>query len=446
MPAVHLQTSIPGPKSQALMQRRQAAIPRGPYNSSPVFIAKAEGALLTDVDDNTFIDFAGGIGVMNLGHANARVTAAIAEQAAAFTHACYHVTAYEPYLALAEKLNALTPGNFAKKTMLANSGAEAVENAIKIARYATGRSGVIAFEHAFHGRTLLGMSLTSKVKPYKYGFGPMATDIYRLPYPYEYRWLHHTRPIDWASEYEKIFEEFFAGHAAADKIAAVIIEPVLGEGGFVPAPAAALEKIAEICKRHGIVFIADEVQTGFCRTGKFFAIAWTTVAPDIIVMAKSMAAGLPLSALTGRAELMDAPHEGGLGGTYGGNPVACRAALAAIAEMERLDLNQRALEIGEITRDYFHRIAVESPFIGEVRGLGAMNAIELVQDQRSKVPYQDAAKRVQKLACQLGLISLTAGTYSNILRTLMPLSINDEQLAEGLSIMEKAILSLADEV
>lgn len=446
MPAVHLQTPIPGPKSEALMQRRQAAIPRGPYHSTPVFIAQAEGALMTDVDGNRFIDFAGGIGVMNVGHANANVTAAIAEQAAAFTHGCYHVTPYESYIALAEKLNAMTPGNFAKKTMLANSGAEAVENAIKIARYATGRSGVLAFEHAFHGRTLLGMSLTSKVKPYKYGFGPLASDVYRLPYPYEYRWLHNDRPIDWASAYEKIFEEFFASYVASDKIAALIIEPVLGEGGFVPAPAAALEKIAEICKRHGIVFIADEVQTGFCRAGKFFAIEWSRVEPDIIIMAKSLAAGMPLSAITGRAELMDAPHEGGLGGTYGGNPVACRAALAAIAEMERLHLNQRALEIGEYTRDYFHRIAVESPFIGEVRGIGAMNAMELVHDKRSKVPYQDAAKRVQKRACQLGLISLTAGTYSNILRTLMPLSINDEQLAEGLSIMEKAILSLADEV
>ncbi len=446
MSAIRLQTQIPGPKSQALMQRRQAAIPRGPYNSTPIFIAQAEGARITDVDGNTFIDFAGGIGTMNLGHANPKVAAAIAEQARAFTHACYHVTAYEPYIALAEKLNAMTPGNFAKKTMLANSGVEAVENAIKIARYATGRAGVITFEHAFHGRSLLGMSLTSKVKPYKYGFGPMATDIYRLPYPYEYRWLHNERPIAWATEYEKIFEEFFASHVAADKIAALIIEPVLGEGGFVPAPAEALEKIAEICKRHGIVFIADEVQTGFCRTGKFFALEWTNVAPDMIVMAKSLAAGMPLSAITGRAELMDAPHEGGLGGTYGGNPVACQAALATIAEMERLNLNQRAHEIGEYTRDYFHRLAVESPFIGEVRGIGAMNAIELVQDKRSKVPYQDAAKQVQKRACQLGLISLTAGTSNNILRTLMPLSINDAELAEGLSVMERAILSLADEV
>ncbi|MEK7728451.1 MAG: aminotransferase class III-fold pyridoxal phosphate-dependent enzyme, partial [candidate division KSB1 bacterium] len=289
MSAIRLQTQIPGPKSQALMQRRQAAIPRGPYNSTPIFIAQAEGARITDVDGNTFIDFAGGIGTMNLGHANPKVAAAIAEQARAFTHACYHVTAYEPYIALAEKLNAMTPGNFAKKTMLANSGVEAVENAIKIARYATGRAGVITFEHAFHGRSLLGMSLTSKVKPYKYGFGPMATDIYRLPYPYEYRWLHNERPIAWATEYEKIFEEFFASHVAADKIAALIIEPVLGEGGFVPAPAEALEKIAEICKRHGIVFIADEVQTGFCRTGKFFALEWTNVAPDMIVMAKSLA-------------------------------------------------------------------------------------------------------------------------------------------------------------
>ncbi|NUO81415.1 4-aminobutyrate--2-oxoglutarate transaminase [candidate division KSB1 bacterium] len=443
MSFVKLQTPIPGPQSQALMQRRQAAVPRGPYNSTPVFVEKAEGALLMDVDGNTFIDFAGGIGTMNLGHCNARVAAAIAEQAHKFTHTCYHVTAYEPYIALAEKLNALTPGNFAKKTMLANSGVEAVENAIKIARYATGRSGVIAFEHAFHGRTLMGMSLTSKVKPYKYGFGPMASDIYRLPYPYEYRWRHDHRPIDWAAEYESLFAEFFASHVAADKIAALIIEPVLGEGGFVPAPAAALEKMAEICKRHGIVFIADEVQTGFCRTGKFFAIAWTSVAPDIVVMAKSIASGLPLSAITGRAELMDAPHEGGLGGTYGGNPIACQAALATLAEMERLNLNQFALEIGEYTRDYFHRLAVESPFIGEVRGIGAMNALELVQDKGSKVPYQDAAKRIQQHACQLGLISLTAGTYSNILRTLMPLSIPREQLAEGLAIMEKAILSLA---
>ncbi len=443
MSFVQLKTSIPGPKSQTLMQRRQAAVPRGPYNSTPIFVAKAEGALLTDVDGNTFIDFAGGIGTMNLGHCNEKVVAAIAEQARQFTHSCYHVTAYESYIALAEKLNALTPGNFAKKTMLANSGVEAVENAIKIARYATGRAGVITFEHAFHGRTLMGMSLTSKVKPYKYGFGPMATDIYRLPYPYEYRWPSDTRPIDWAAAYEKIFDEFFASHIAADKIAALIIEPVLGEGGFVPAPAAALEKMAEICKRHGIVFIADEVQTGFCRTGKFFAIEWTNVEPDIIVMAKSIASGLPLSAITGRAELMDAPHEGGLGGTYGGNPIACEAALATIAEMEKLRLNQRALEIGEYVRDYFHRLAVESSFIGEVRGIGAMNAMELVQNKGSKVPYQDAAKRVQQQAYQLGLISLTAGTYSNTLRTLMPLSITREQLTEGLEIMEKAILSLA---
>lgn len=443
MSSVQLHTSVPGPKSQALMQRRQAAVPRGPYNSTPIFVAKADGALLTDVDGNTFIDFAGGIGTMNLGHCNPNVVAAITTQAQKFTHTCYHVTAYESYIALAEKLNALTPGNFAKKTMLANSGVEAVENAIKIARYATGRAGVITFEHAFHGRTLMGMSLTSKVKPYKYGFGPMATDIYRLPYPYEYRWSHANRPIDWAAAYEKIFEEFFASHIAADKVAALIIEPVLGEGGFVPAPTAALEKMAEICRRNGIVFIVDEVQTGFCRTGEFFAIEWTNVEPDIMVMAKSIASGLPLSAITGRAELLDAPHEGGLGGTYGGNPIACEVALATIAEMERLNLKQRALEIGEFTRDYFHRIAVESPFIGEVRGIGAMNAMELVQDKRSKVPYQDAAKRIQQYACQHGLISLTAGTYSNILRTLMPLSLTREQLGEGLEIMEKAILSLA---
>jgi len=444
MKFIHLKTSIPGPKSQALMQRRQTAVPRGPYNNTPIFAAKAEGALVTDVDDNVFIDFAGGIGAMNLGHANPRVVQAISEQAKKFTHTCYHVTAYEPYIALAEKLNEITPGKFAKKTMLANSGAEAVENAIKIARYATGRSGVITFEHAFHGRTMLAMSLTGKVKPYKYGFGPFLPETYRLPYPYEYRWHSSTRPIDWESEYQKIFEELFAGHVAPDKVAALIIEPVLGEGGFIVAPPMALRAMAKICREHGIVFIADEVQTGFYRTGKTFAIEWSEVEPDIIIMAKSIASGLPLSAITGRTELMDAPHEGGLGGTYGGNPVACAAGLASLEEMQRLKLGERAMAMGEYIHQRFSTIATKSPKVGEARGIGAMRALELVKNKSTKQPDKEAALKVQQLCYQNGLLSLTAGTYSNIIRTLMPLVISTEQLAEGIEVLEKAILALAD--
>jgi 4-aminobutyrate aminotransferase/(S)-3-amino-2-methylpropionate transaminase len=444
MKSIHLLTSIPGPKSQALMQRRQAAIPRGPYNNTPIFAAKAEGALVTDVDDNVFIDFAGGIGAMNLGHANPRVVQAISEQAKKFTHTCYHVTAYEPYIALAEKLNEITPGKFVKKTMLANSGAEAVENAIKIARYATGRSGVITFEHAFHGRTMLAMSLTGKVKPYKYGFGPFLPETYRLPYPYEYRWPSSTRPIDWENEYRKIFEELFAGHVAPDKVAALIIEPVLGEGGFIVAPPAALRTMAKICREHGIIFIADEVQTGFYRTGKTFAIEWSEVEPDIIIMAKSIASGLPLSAITGRAELMDAPHEGGLGGTYGGNPVACAAGLATIEEMQRLKLGERAMAMGEYIHRRFAALATKSPKVGDARGLGAMRALEIVKNKSTKQPDKEAAQKIQQLCYQNGLLSLTAGTYSNIIRTLMPLVISNEQLAEGIEVLENVILALAD--
>jgi 4-aminobutyrate aminotransferase/(S)-3-amino-2-methylpropionate transaminase len=444
MPFIHLKTSIPGPKSQALMQRRQAAVPRGPYNSTPIFAAKAEGALVTDVDGNVFIDFAGGIGAMNLGHANPQVVHAISEQAKKFTHTCYHVTAYEPYIALAEKLNEITPGKFAKKTMLANSGAEAVENALKIARYATGRPGIITFEHAFHGRTMLAMSLTGKVKPYKYGFGPFLPEIYRIPYPYEYRWHSASRSIDWESEYRHIFDELFAGHVAPDKIAALIMEPVLGEGGFIVAPTGAVRTIANLCREHGIVFIADEVQTGFYRTGKTFAIEWSEVEPDIIILAKSIASGLPLSAITGRAELMDAPHEGGLGGTYGGNPVACAAGLAGIEEMQRLKLGERALNIGEFVHQRFSAIAAKSPKVGEARGLGAMRALEIVKDKSSKMPDKESAQKIQQLCYQKGLLTLTAGTYSNIIRTLMPLVISTEQLAEGIEVLENAILSLAD--
>jgi len=420
-----------------------AASPKGVPNSTPIFAAQAEGALVTDVDGNTFIDFAGGIGVMNLGHRNPDVVAAIRDQLDKFTHTCFASMPHEPFVALAEKLNAITPGSFAKKTMFVNSGAEAVENAIKIARYATGRPGIIAFEHAFHGRTMLAMSLTSKIKPYKYGFGPFLPDIYRLPYPYAYRW-HGSPPSDWKNEYRRIFDQLFSAHVAPDKIAALIIEPVLGEGGFVAAPPEVLQTMMEICREHGIVFIADEIQTGFYRTGKLFAIEWAGIDPDIIVTAKSLASGLPLSAVTARAELIDNVHEGGLGGTYSGNPLACVAGLATLDAMEKLELGKKALAIGEETRKRFSTLMQKTIRIGEIRGLGAMNAIEFVVDRNTKEPDKPTASAVQKKCYEQGLIALTAGTYSNVIRTLMPLVITPQQLNEGLDVLETVILALGN--
>jgi 4-aminobutyrate aminotransferase/(S)-3-amino-2-methylpropionate transaminase len=441
MTSIQLKTPVPGPKSMELMQRCGASIPRGIYHSTPVIAARAEGALVTDVDGNVLIDFAGGIGAMNLGHRNSKVVKAIVEQTQRLIHMCYHVTAYEPYIALAEKLNSLTPGKFAKKTMFMNSGAEAVENAIKIARYATGRTAIVTFEHAFHGRTMMAMSLTNKVKPYKYGFGPFLPDIYPIPYPYEYRWHSSTPPIDWEAEYKQIFDELFTSYAAPDKIAALIREPVLGEGGFVVAPPLALRTITKICRENGIVFIADEVQSGFYRTGNFFAIEWTGVEPDIIVMAKSIASGLPLSAVTGRAELMDAPHEGGLGGTFGGNPVACAAALATIEEMQRLKVGERALEIGEYVRKRFDVLAERSRIVGEARGIGAMRALEIVNDKQTRRPDKESTHKIQESCYRRGLLVLTAGTYSNVIRTLMPLVISTEQLTEGIDVLDNAVRS-----
>lgn len=440
---ISITTPIPGPKSQALWQRRLAASPRGVPNATPIFVAHTAGALITDVDGNIFIDFAGGIGVMNIGHRHPEVVAAVRQQLDRFLHTCFAVMPHEPFVALAEKLNVITPGSFAKKTMFVNSGAEAVENAIKIARYATGRSGIIAFEHAFHGRTLLAMSLTSKVKPYKYGFGPLVPEVYRLPYPYAYRWSG-PEPIDWQEEYRRIFGQFFAAHAAPDKIGALIMEPVLGEGGFVPAPPEALQTIASICRENNIVFIADEIQTGFYRTGRRFACEWSGVEPDIIITAKSLAAGLPLSAVTGRAELMDKVHEGGLGGTYGGNPLACVAALAALSVMEQLDLGAKAMSIGDVVRKKFSTLMEESGKIGEIRGLGAMNGLEFVKDRKTREPDKLAASDIQKKCYEQGLIVLTAGTYANVIRTLMPLVLTPQQLAEGLEVLGNVILALGN--
>ena len=429
--SIRLKTALPGPRSLALAARRDAAIPRGIGHATPIYAAGAKGALLTDVDGNVLIDFAGGIGTMNVGHANPEVVRAAAAQLERFTHTCFSVAPYEGYVALAEKLNSIAPGRGTKKTMLANSGAEALENAVKIARRATGREAVVVFEHAFHGRTLLTMSMTSKVRPYKHGFGPFAPEVYRLPYPYEYR--------DRARASAASLEEFFLTQVAADKVACVVIELVLGEGGFVVAPREYVDALARICREHGILLVADEVQTGFGRTGKMFACEHYGLEPDLVTMAKSLAGGLPLSAITGRADVMDAAQVGGLGGTYTGNPVACAAALAAIAFLEEHRLVERAAAIGRTVEARFRSFSERFPFIGDERGLGAMRALEIVRDRAGREPDKDRTDRVLRHAYERGLLLLSAGTFGNVIRTLMPLVITDDELAEGLDVLEHAL-------
>jgi 4-aminobutyrate aminotransferase/(S)-3-amino-2-methylpropionate transaminase len=436
MSAIQLKTEIPGPRSRELFARREKAVPRGPYNATPIFVKEGDGARLTDVDGNRLLDFAGGIGCLNVGHRNAGVMNAVKAQVERFTHACFHVTPYEAYVSLAERMNAKVPGDFAKKTMFANSGAEAVENAVKIARAATGRQAVIAFEDAFHGRTLLAMSLTSKVHPYKAGFGPFAPEVYRAPFPYCYR-DHESASCGGACA--EALEDYFKRYVAAESVAAVIVEPVLGEGGFVVPPKEFLPKLREITTRHGILLIADEVQTGFGRTGRLFAVEHTGVVPDILIAAKSLAGGLPLSSITGRAEVMDAPGPGGLGGTFGGNPVALAAAHAVLDQMEQGDVLKRANRIGESVAARAAQWRERFPVVGDVRGVGAMWALELVKDRKSRTPAKDETSQVSKRAYERGLVTITAGTYGNVLRTLMPLVIDDADLAEGLDVLEACL-------
>ena len=433
MQTISLQTSIPGPKSQALLARRKAAVPQGPFNIAPIFVERGDGATVTDVDGNVLLDFSGGLGSLNLGHGNAKVVEAVTKQAGKFLHTCFHITQYEPYIALAEKLNAITPGTFAKKTLLVNSGAEAVENAVKIARYYTKRAGIITFEHGFAGRTLLGMSLTSKVMPYKFGFGPFAPEVYRMPYPYEYR-----SELDVDGMIEQM-HEFFHTHVDPKQVACVWMELVLGEGGFVVAPKKYVQALAKFCKDNGILFIADEIQTGFARTGKMFASEHYDFEPDLITMAKSLAGGMPVSAVTGRAEIMDSVHIGGLGGTYGGNPLACVAALATIEEIERLKLPARAEKIGEKLRARALEWQKKNPLVGDVRGLGAMMAVEFVKDRMTKEPAKEFNVALVKRCVENGVILIYAGTHSNILRWLVPLVITDAQLDEGLDVIERQL-------
>lgn len=432
--SIVLATPIPGPRSLALGARRAAAVPRGISNLTPIFAESAAGATVTDVDGNTYLDFAGGIGTMNAGHANPAVIAAASAQLRKLTHTCFAVAMYEPYLELAETLNRITPGAFAKKTALFNSGAEAVENAVKIARHSTGRQAVVVFEHGFHGRTLLALSMTSKVNPYKFGFGPYAPEIYRMPFPYEYR-----RGRRDAAGYASELAEFFSTHVDPARVACVVMELVLGEGGFIPAPPAFVSELTRACREHGILFVADEVQTGFGRTGRMFASEHYELEPDLVILAKSLAGGLPLSAVTGRAEVMDSAQVGGLGGTYAGNPVACAAALAAIRFFEEERVPERAAAIGATVAARFAGWQNRFPPIGDVRGMGAMQALELVTDRAGKHPDKERTVRVLKRAYETGLLLVAAGTHGNIVRTLMPLMIADDQLEEGLEVLERAL-------
>lgn len=439
-------TDLPGLRSQSLHERRQQAVPVAPYHVTPIYVKEAQGALITDVDGNTFIDFAGGIGIQNIGHCHPKVVKVIQEQVAQSIHTCFHVAPYESYIELAEKLNAKTPGAFTKKTMFVNSGAEAVENAVKIARSATGRKAILSFNRGYHGRTLMTMSLTSKVKPYKLGFGPFAPDTYKIPYPYYYRAPEGMTPDEVDAEVLREIDQFFLEEVPAEEVAAIIMEPVQGEGGFIVPSANFVKGIRALCDKHGILLIADEIQTGFARTGKLFAMEHYGVAADLMTMSKSIAAGMPLSAVTGRAELMDAPEAGQLGGTFAGSPVACAAGLAVLDVIEEEQLVERAAIIGERMIGRFHAMKEKYALIGNVRGLGAMVAMELVTDRHAKTPAKEATAEIVKECWKNGLIGLSAGINGNVVRFLPPLVITDEQLAEGLDILEASIAAVQNRV
>jgi len=421
-----------------LMALRQKHVPRAAFNITPVFVRRAEGALIEDVEGREYVDFAGGIGVANVGHCAPQVVEAIKDQVERYMHVCFHVALYEPYIELARRLNELAPGDFAKQTLLVNSGAEAVENAVKVARYASKRPAIISFEHAFHGRTYMAMSLTSKVKPYKWGFGPLCPETYQMPFAYCYRCpfgLEHPACGIHCAEY---LEDFFITRVAPEAVAAVIAEPVAGEGGFIVPPREYFQRLKAILDKHGILLIIDEIQSGMGRTGKLYAIEHFGVVPDIVLTAKSLAAGLPLAAVTGRAELMDSSHVGGLGGTYGGNPVSCRAALAAL-DLINQDLLDRAALLGEKVKDKCLELQEKYEIIGEVRGLGPMVGLELVKDRKTKEPAAEEARSLVGLCHQKGLIILPCGSYNNVIRTLMPLVITEEQLDRGFSILEESL-------
>jgi 4-aminobutyrate aminotransferase/(S)-3-amino-2-methylpropionate transaminase len=434
-----LVTAIPGPKSTEALKRRTEATSGGLGMAIPVVIERASDAILLDIDGNQIIDLGSGIGVTGVGNSAQRVVDRVIEQVQAFTHTCFTVAPYMNYIEVCEKLNAMTPGSHKKKSLLVNSGAEAVENAVKIARHYTKRPAIVVFEHSYHGRTNLTMALTAKNMPYKEGFGPFAPEVYRVPMPYSFHWVGDQvtiteDAIDMVTH--KIDKEI-----GAHNVAAILIEPIQGEGGFIVPPKGFLPALAKYSKDNGIIFIADEVQTGFARTGHMFAVEEEGVVPDMVVTAKGIAGGLPLAAVTGRADVMDSVHASGLGGTYGGNPIACAAALGAMETMEEENLVARAKHIGEILGSSLRALAKKYPVIGEVRGRGAMQAIELVEPG-TKNPNTAAMNAVVKYCQSQGVLVLTAGTYSNVVRFLPPLVITDELLKDALSVLDDAFASL----
>jgi len=442
MTAIHRVTDIPGPKSRAILERRANAVTTALGRSTDVVIDRAEGALVFDVDGNTLIDLAGGIGMLAVGHCPPSVVEAIQQQAARLIHPCALIATYEPYVALCELLNEITPGTFAKKTLLANAGAEAVENAVKAARAYTKRAGVLCFEGGYHGRTQLTLSLTSKYGLFKKGFGPFAPEIYRIAAPDLYRrpaGLSEDAYVAWCCDQ---LDKALVAQIDPSALAAIIIEPVQGEGGFIPMPAAFLRKIREVCSTHGAVMIADEVQTGFGRTGTLFAIEQSGVVPDIVVTAKSLGAGMPISATTGRADIMDATHVGGCGGTYGGSPLTCVAAIETVKLIRQPSFLAQARRVGELMRAELESWRSQSRLIGDVRGMGPMLVIELVTDPVAKTPAAEQTLAVIRRAAAAGVILIRSGLYANCVRFMPPLSIPEDQLREGLAVVKEALLQV----
>ena len=435
----HLATEIPGPLSTAAMQRRKEAVAGGLGTAMPVIVNRAQGAIIEDIDGNRIIDLGAGIGVVNVGNSAPRVVKAVQEAVANFTHTNFTTVPYMGYIEVCEALNRLTPGSFKKKSLLQNSGAEAIENAIKIARHYTKRAAVVVFEHAYHGRTNLTMALTAKNMPYKDGFGPFANEIYRMPMPYSFRYEGDLETI--AADSLKAVISKIDKEIGAKNVAAILIEPVVGEGGFIVPPDGFMPGLQKFATENGIVFIADEVQSGFARTGKMFAVEHEGMEPDMIVSAKGIAGGLPLAAVTARAEIMDSSHIGGLGGTYGGNPVVCAAALAVFETIEEEKLVERAAHVGKILVDVLTALKAQYPIIGEVRGRGAMIAIELVHEG-TKTPNPEALAKVIKYCQGKGVLILTAGTYGNVIRFLPPLVISDELLKDALKVLAEGFASL----
>jgi len=436
---IQLKTEVPGPRSRALLDRRAAAVSAGLAKATDVVVDRAQGALIHDVDGNTFIDLVGGIGMLAVGHCPPDVVQAITAQAERLIHTCALVASYEPYVRLCELLNEMTPGSFPKKTLLANSGSESVENAVSLARRYTGRPVVICFEGGYHGRTLLTLSLTSKYGLFKKGFGPFAPEIVRLPFPNMYRipeGMSAEQYLDWSILQ---LEQAFVAQVDPSAAAAILIEPIQGEGGFLPVPARFMQRIRALCDQHGIVLIADEVQSGFGRTGKMFAIEHTGVAPDLMVMAKSLGAGMPISAVTGRAEILDSPHLGGVGGTYGGNPLACAAAITAIEIIRQPDFMAHVSQLGAVMHEVLGGWKERHAIVGDVRGLGSMMLAEFVRDRKTREPAPEETLAIIRRAVQNGVIAMRAGLFSNCIRLLPPLVITEAQLREGLAVLGESI-------